>query len=194
MEVTRTFGIIGDTIYFPLIDAGAADFESTPVTFASGDTQYSIDGGAFGNTNANPSHEGNGIYSLVNTAAERSGAVIVITIIDQTVPKAWEDQSVIIYTGLGALVETCKTVIIGVVEDTDDAPTTTTFEAFRLAPNTTEEATADHMNGRLLTFTSGANLGEQVAISGYALANSKEFYTVGTMTAAPADGDRFVVT
>jgi hypothetical protein len=33
------------TIYFPLVDAGAVDFEATPVSFAAGDTQVSKDGG-----------------------------------------------------------------------------------------------------------------------------------------------------
>ena len=193
MEVTRTFNK-ATTLYFPLIDAGAADFESTPVTHASGDTQVSIDGGAFNNTGSGFSHEGNGIYSLPITAAETQGSVIVVTIIDQTSPKAWEDQCVIINTALGPWAEGGQGIIIGIVEDTDDAPTTTTFEAFRLSPNVTEEATAGHMNGRIITFTSGILLGQQTDITDYALANSKEFYTVSTLTEAPGDGDRFVVT
>jgi hypothetical protein len=86
------------TILFPLIDAGAQDFESTPVTFAAGDTQISKDEGAFANTTNNPVHEGNGIYSLALTATEMQAATIVITIIDQTAPKEWEDQAVIIDT------------------------------------------------------------------------------------------------
>lgn len=192
MEITRVYGT-ATTIYFPLIDAGAADFESTPVTHASGDTQISIDGGAFSNTTNAFAHEGNGIYSLALTAAEVTGTVIVITIIDQGT-KAYEDQSVIIYTGLGAHVEMAKSVIIGEVDNATFTPTTTAFEAFRLSPNVTEEATADHYNGRLITFTSGALLGQQKDITDYVQANSKEKFTVSALTEAPSDGDRFVVT
>ena len=60
----RQYGV-QTTIYFPLIDKDATDFESTPVTHASGDSQISKDGGAFANTTNSFAHEGNGIYSLV---------------------------------------------------------------------------------------------------------------------------------
>ena len=86
-------------IYFPLIDAGAQDFEATPVTVNAAECQYSIDGGVFGNTASQPAHEGNGIYSLAITAAELKGKHIVITIIDTAV-KAWEDKAIIIDTFL----------------------------------------------------------------------------------------------
>ena len=88
---------VARTIFFPLIDFGATDFESTPVTFAAGDTQISIDGGAFANSTNTPSHEGNGIYSLLLTAAEVTGKVIVVTLIDSAT-KEWEDQSIILQT------------------------------------------------------------------------------------------------
>lgn len=96
MEVLRKYGE-SCTLLFPLIDAGAADFEATPVTFASGDTQVSKDEGAFANTTNNPAHEGNGIYSLVLTATEMQAARVVVTLIDSAT-KAWEDQAVVIST------------------------------------------------------------------------------------------------
>lgn len=86
------------TIYFPLIDFGLTDFEDTPVVHASGDSQFSEDGAAFGNTTNDFAHEGNGIYSLVLEGSEVSGKQIVITIIDQSNPKLWEDQAIIITT------------------------------------------------------------------------------------------------
>ncbi len=96
MAEWRKYGA-ATTILFPLIDAGAVDFESTPVTFAAGDTQVSKDEGVFANTSNNPAHEGNGIYSLALTAAEMQAARIVVTIIDSAT-KAWEDQAVIVET------------------------------------------------------------------------------------------------
>lgn len=97
MEFQRRYGI-ATTIYLPLIDFGATDFEATPVTFAAGDTQISLDGGAFANTTNNPVHEGNGFYSLTLTAAEMSAKYAAISIIDQTAPKLWEDQGIVVTT------------------------------------------------------------------------------------------------
>lgn len=193
MEVTRTFNK-ATTLFFPLIDFGADDFESTPVTFATGDTQISIDGGAFGNTGSNPAHEGNGIYSLAITAAEVQGTTMAVTIIDQTATKAWSDQCVLISTLLGAWAEGGQGIIIGEVDTATFTATTTILEGFRLSPNTTEEGTADHYNGRLITFTSGVLLGQQTDITDYVAANSKEKFTYSTLTDAPGDGDRYVVT
>lgn len=85
------------TIYFPLITRGAVDFDATPVVHAAGDSQISIDGGAFANTNAGFNHEGNGIYSIVLSIAELTGKKMIITIIDQGA-KAYEDQAVSIVT------------------------------------------------------------------------------------------------
>jgi len=96
MELLRKYGTAA-TVLFPLIDRDAQDFESTPVTHASGDTQISKDEGAFANTSNAFAHEGNGIYSLALTATEMEAARIVITIIDQGT-KEWEDQAIIIST------------------------------------------------------------------------------------------------
>lgn len=193
MEIQARYGI-QQTIYFPLIDAGATDFESTPVTFASGDTQYSIDGGTFANTSNNPAHEGNGIYSLVLTAAEVSGTRIVVTVIDSAT-KAWEDQAIIISTVFSGQVEASQGIVICEVDNATLTPSSTAFEALRLSPNTTEEATTSHYLNRNILFTSGSLLGIMTDITAYSQTNSKERFTVtATSTGeAPADGDRFVV-
>ncbi len=104
MEVLRKYNT-STTILFPLIDRGTNDFESTPVSHASGDTQISKDEAAFGNTSNAFAHEGNGIYSIVLTAAEMQAARIVVTIIDQDATKAWEDQAIVITTYGGSSAE-----------------------------------------------------------------------------------------
>lgn len=96
MELWRERNV-GTIIYFPLIDRGTLDFESTPVTFVAADTQFSVDGGVFANTTNIPVHEGNGIYSLTLVAAEVNGQNTVITIIDAAT-KLWEDQAMVIST------------------------------------------------------------------------------------------------
>lgn len=97
MEILRKYGVQA-TFYFPLIERGVLDFNDDPAVFAAGDTKISKDGGAFNNTDNNPSHEGNGVYSLVLTATEMQAALNVVTIIDQTNPKAWEDQALVVST------------------------------------------------------------------------------------------------
>lgn len=94
----RQYGV-ATTLYFPLVDKGATDFEATPVTIASGDCQISKDGGAFANTTtASFVHEGGGIYSIPLTATEMQCRVAVIKIVDQTGTKEWEDQAIVVTT------------------------------------------------------------------------------------------------
>lgn len=85
------------TVFFPLIDRGTMDFESTPVTFVAADTQFNKDGGSFGDTDSIPTHSGNGIYMLSLTATEMTAARIMVTVIDAAT-KEWEDQAIPIET------------------------------------------------------------------------------------------------
>ncbi len=101
----RQYGV-ATTLYFPLIDKGFTDFESTPVTIASGDCKISKDGGAFANTTtASFSHVAGGIYSIPLTATEMQAKQIVVKIVDQTGTKEWEDQCIIITTNNHASAE-----------------------------------------------------------------------------------------
>ena len=85
------------TIGFPLITKGATDL-TTAATFAAGDVKLIIDEGAPANATNNPTHEGNGWYSLALTAAELTGARIAVIVVDQTAPKVWEDQVAVVDT------------------------------------------------------------------------------------------------
>jgi hypothetical protein len=94
----RQYGV-ATTLYFPLVDKGATDLESTPVTIASGDIKISKDGGAFANTTtATFSHVAGGIYSIPLTATEMQAKQVVVKIVDQTGTKEWEDQVIIVTT------------------------------------------------------------------------------------------------
>jgi hypothetical protein len=89
-------------IYFPLVDFGNTDYEAG-VTIAAGDAKYSIDGGAWNNIVGESSDdlflaELEGVYSIKLDAAELTGKVIKFKIVDQTNPKEWEDQMVIVET------------------------------------------------------------------------------------------------
>lgn len=127
----RRYGV-ATTLYFPLIDKGATDFEATPVTIASGDCKISKDGGAFSNTGSNFAHVAGGIYSLALTAAEMQARVVVIKIVDQTATKEWEDQAIVITTCgdasseipnlADAPVATVDTVVDAIKAKTDNLP------------------------------------------------------------------------
>ena len=96
MEVLRKYNV-QKSIYFPLIETGGEDY-TVAAAHVAGDSQRSFDGAAFNNSTNAFAHEGNGIYSLVLTAAEHQAEIIVITIIDQTGPKVWQDQTIIVQT------------------------------------------------------------------------------------------------
>ena len=66
------------------------------------------------------------------------------------------------------------------------SPTTTAFIADGFT-----EGTDDHFNGRLITFTSGALLGQQTDITDYT--GSTQTFTVTALTEAPANNDTFVI-
>lgn len=97
MELRR-YGV-ATTIFFPLIDKGGTDLESTPVTIASGDIKISKDGGAFANTATSSFvHVAGGIYYIPLTATEMEAKQIILKVVDQTGTKEWEDQIIIITT------------------------------------------------------------------------------------------------
>lgn len=83
----------------PLITRGAMDFKANP-TLATGDVTISKDGGAYANITTLPTVTPSGGTSVeVNVSAtELQCKRATIRLIDQTSPKEWEDQEVIIET------------------------------------------------------------------------------------------------
>ncbi len=199
-------------VNFPLITKGRADFDATPVTFASGDTQISKDQGAFANTSNNPSHEGNGTYSLALTATELTCSRAVVTMIDQTDPKAWEDQAVNVDTyghpsaqhefdldgaapnvTLADAVEhggaTATAVINGIISGTaSGTPTATTTPASDL-PSSLD---TDHYKDRTIVFLDGDRIGAAKLITGYNGGTKVLTHEAFTSTGA-ASGDTFKI-
>ena len=82
---------VAATVYFVLTTPGTKSFDPTPVTFAAGDSKISRSDDYINSTNL-PTHIGNGIYSLVITAAEMTDvSVVEMLLVDQSTPKLWED-------------------------------------------------------------------------------------------------------
>ncbi len=78
-------------------------------------------------------------------------------------------------------------IVLGTVDTAGFTATTTEFET------SLTEATADHYNGRLVIFRTGALAGQQTLIADYALAGGRGHLTVVAMTEAPANGDAFAI-
>ena len=192
MEWQRQYGI-QTTIVFPIPIAGSEDLAATADwTPATGDTKVSKDGGAVANTTNNPAAvtgTGSVLWSLVLTATEMAAEEITIQIVDAAVA----NQVLTITTRLGGQLAAQGGIIVGEVDTATLAASTTELEGFRTGPDLTEEATADHMIGKLLLFTSGAARGELTNVTDYSLTNSKEHYTYEAIISTPADGDTYVV-
>lgn len=80
------------------------------------------------------------------------------------------------------------TIVTGTVDTGSFSPTTTSFEADDIT-----EATADHYNGRVIIFTSGALQNQATDISDYSLEGSNGRFTVTAMTEAPGNNDTFII-
>ena len=184
---------VSATVYFPLIDFGATDFESTPATFAAGDTQIIKDGGTAANATNTPAHEGNGIYSLVLTATEMEATAISITIIDQTATKLFEDQAIVVHTGFSHQLLALNAVEVYTVNTASTAASQTVFEADR-GFGRSEESTADHFNGRNVFWLDPALQGQADSILDYSLQNARGLFTLsGGLTDTPVTGDQFLI-
>jgi len=94
---SRKYGVEA-VVEFPLVEFGATDFEATPVAFVAGDTTTIKDGASDGNSDNAPAHITKGLYKITIAAGEMEAARVQILIIDQTSPKAWEDQAITIET------------------------------------------------------------------------------------------------
>ena len=191
MEILGKYGI-QQTFYFPLVNAADDDLSvSADYTPVAADCRISKDGGTWAQATNTIVDETEG-WSITLSATEMQATRIHVNVIDAAT-KAVKDQSLVIHTGMGAQLEANLGIIIGEVDTATEAASTTTMEAFRLSPNLTEEATADHYNGRLILWTTGILLGQMTDITDYVLQNSKERFTFTATTEAPGDADRFVI-
>ena len=80
------------------------------------------------------------------------------------------------------------TIVKGTVSHDNTAATTTVFYSDDIT-----EATADHFNGRIVIFTSGALQYQATDITDYELVAGEGKFTVTALTEAPADNITFVI-
>jgi len=194
VEFQRQYNVT-TTLVFPVVKAGSQDLAVTgDWTPATGDTKISKDGGSVANTSNNPAAiggTGSVLWSLVLTATEMQAEEITIQIVDSAT-KAVEDQVLTCTTRLGGQLAATKGIIVGEVDTATFTASTTVLEGFRIAPEITEETSADVHIGRLILFTMSGKQ-ELSTITDYVLANSKEKITYDLIIHTPADGDTYVI-
>jgi len=83
-------------VYVPMITAGANDFNTTWVP-AAGDVTLELDGVSLGNILTLPVAAGK-FWKFVFDSTEFTGKQLAVSIVDQTVPKAVEDQAFLVET------------------------------------------------------------------------------------------------
>ena len=81
-----------------------------------------------------------------------------------------------------------ETIVIGTVSHDNTVATTTVFYSDDIT-----EATADHFNGRIVIFTSGALANQATDITGYELSAGEGKFTVTALTELPPDDSTFVI-
>lgn len=198
------YNTAGSKLYTSVRTKSATTAQVSP-TLAVGDVKVSLDGGALANIevgggSVSVAPAGSDNIEITLSAAQTTCKVLKIEFKD-VAGSQWDEQHMIVttwgdsnafdpvdYTKLGA---STSTMLIGTV-DTFVA-TTSIFET-----NITE-ATAQHFNGRLIIFTSGALFREVCIITDYLLNAGKGKFTVSTKTTTevltdiPANGDTFII-
>ena len=171
------------TIHFDLVEVDGVDLRVNAAD-SGANCIVMTDEAAEGTATNDFVDEGTG-YSLVLTAAEMAGARITVYVVDSAT-KAWLDKTIQIETyGHPSSAHPFMTPYWtnGAVNDASASSTVWTFDGFT-------EATADHVIGSELTFTSGANAGQCRTVTDY---TSTVITCDPAFLAAPADNDEFVL-
>lgn len=157
-------------------------------------------------------HRSNGIYTCpVNTTDTNTLGTLVVSVSESgalpirqdylVIPaNAYDslvlgtdalDVSTIQFAGSATPVTNMAASALGIVTFTSD---NTGFTATSTVMDTTiTEATADHFNGRVIVFTSGALAGQATLITDYALSSGRGRFTFSTLTEAVPNGTTGVI-
>lgn len=173
------WGVAAQIEGVPLVTRASVDYKANP-TLATGDVKISKDGGAFANLGTLPTvtpASGTSVrVTLSASEAEFTRAVVVF--VDQTSPKEWEDQELVLHTPLaeGAL---CGKITSG-------TPTTTSFISSQLTG-----ANNDQYKDGFVSFLTGTCAGVTKKITAFTA--STDTVTCEALPAAPSVGDVFMV-
>ena len=199
----------------PFVDETDGKTAETALTISQSDVLLWKEGGttlAQKNEATSATHRSNGLYTCpVNTTDTNTLGTLVVSVHESGALPIRQDYHVVpanVYDSLTLgtdllqvdvdqidnvaanatnLAASTSTMVTGTVDNTFTA-TTTEFECDDIT-----EATADHYNGRVILFTSGALLGQARRINDYALSSGRGHFTVDALTEAPANNITCVI-
>lgn len=199
----------------PFLDSTDGVTSETALTISQSDVLLWKEGGttlAQKNEATSCTHRSNGLYTCpVNTTDTNTLGTLVVSVSESgalpirqdylVVPANWYDSNVLgtdildvsatQLDGSSTAMDNLAASALGIVTGTSD---NTGFTATSTIMDTTiTEATADHYNGRVIVFTSGALAGQATLITDYALTTGRGRFTFSTLTEAVPNSTTFVV-
>jgi hypothetical protein len=199
----------------PMVDSVTADKEEG-LTLTSGEVMVWKHGGtSFGakNESSSATHAGYGMYYVTLDATDvgtlgqlivgvwESGVLVARTDFLVVARQVYDSivsgsdylqvdvEQIDGSTAAATRLSLSATQIVPGVVDTTVNPTTTTY----MESDTILEATADHYNGRIIIFTSGALEGQATDITDYALVGANGAFTMSALTEAPTNNGTFII-
>lgn len=198
----------------PFLDETDGKTAETALTLSQSDVLLWKEGGttlAQKNESTSCTHRSNGLYTCpVNTTDTNTVGVLVVSIHESGALPIRQDYLVVpanifnSYLGTdlfdvslvqmnGAtqgvinLAASALGIIVGTSDNTGFTATTSIMDS------TITEATADHYNGRVMVFLSGALLGQATLITDYALTSGRGRFTFSTLTESVPNGTVFAI-
>lgn len=199
----------------PFLDATDGVTSETALTISQSDVLLWKEGGttlAQKNEATSCTHRSNGLYTCpVNTTDTNTLGTLIVSVSESGALPIRQDYLVVpanVYDSLVAgsdvldvsatqldgsatAMDNLAASALGIIRGTSD---NTNFTATSSIMDTNiTEATADHFNGRVIVFTSGALLGEATLITDYALTAGLGRFTFATLTESVPNGTTFVI-
>jgi hypothetical protein len=203
------------TIVLPrFVDSTDGNTAETALTISQADVRLSKNAGAFAQKAETSSctHLENGFYSCaLNTTDTNTLGLLTVGVAESgalsvertylVVPANWYDSnvlgtdlldvSIVQANGSATPITNFAASALGIVTGTSD---NTAFTATTTVMDSTiTEATADHYNGRVIVFTSGALAGQATLITDYALTSGRGRFTFSALTEAVPNSTTFVI-
>lgn len=199
----------------PFLDSTDGVTSETALTISQSDVLLWKEGGttlAQKNEATSCTHRSNGLYTCpVNTTDTNTLGTLVVSVSESGALPIRQDYLVVpanVYDsmvlgtdvldvsatqldGSSTAMDNLAASSLGIVTGTSD---NTGFTATSTVMDTTiTEATADHYNGRVIVFTSGALAGQATLITDYALTGGRGRFTFSTLTEAVPNSTTFVI-
>lgn len=200
----------------PFVDETDGKTAETALTISQSDVLLWKEGGttlAQKNESTSCTHRSNGLYTCpINTTDTGTLGVLTVSVHESGALPVRQDYTVVPAEAYDSLVlgtdflpvdvqeinsssaaadnlaVSAAAMVRGTSDNTAFTGTTTIFEADDIT-----EATADHYNGRVIIFTSGALANQATLIEDYSLSSGRGRFTVTALTEAVPDNTTFII-